>query len=475
MGNRKPFLRSAGMSQRALAACLLALLLTGFLPAMEKEPLEVYQQRRQALAKALDNGITVLFAYTERETGDALWGFRQEDNFYYLTGVAEPGAIVMLVPPMRDASAPQYAQSQKFPREILFLPPHNFTQERWTGPKLGPYDPNAKASTGFDAVLGTEVFEQELRRMLAAHSVIYTLLPQARGGERSFEAEQAERLKMLAPFASLRDARLELARLRMVKSKTEQGFIEKAVACSMEAHREAIKAVRPGVFEYQVAALMKYTFERAACLRPAYAPIVGSGFNSTVLHYSENERKMEAGDLVVLDVAGEYSGYAADITRTLPVSGKFTPRQREIYEVVLGAQKAAIAAIKPGMTMGRGGENSIHRIAFEYLNTHGKDSHGQPLGKYFIHGLGHHVGLSVHDAGDPARPLAPGMIVTVEPGLYIPEEKLGVRIEDMVLVTENGARLLTELLPREPDEIERVMAAGRAAGPNQPAGAGRPE
>src|SRR5262249_30599371 len=155
---------------------------------------------------------------------------------------------------------------------------------------------------------------------------------------------------------------------------------------------------------------------REGCERPAYAPIVGSGFFSTVLHYNTNQRRMEQGDLVVIDVAAECSGYASDITRTLPVSGKFTPRQREIYSIVLEAQKAAIAAIRPGMSIDRTGPNSIHRIAYEYINTHGQDRSGQPLGKYFIHGLSHHLGLNVHDPGDRARLLEPGMVITVEPG-----------------------------------------------------------
>jgi Xaa-Pro aminopeptidase len=155
--------------------------------------------------------------------------------------------------------------------------------------------------------------------------------------------------------------------------------------------------------------------------------------------------------LVVLDVAGEYSGYAADITRTLPASGKFSARQREIYEIVLGAQKAAMAAIKPGVEM-----RDLQKIAMDYINSHGKDLKGEPLGKYFIHGLGHDVGLNVHDP-NAGGPLQAGRIVTMEPGIYIPEEKLGVRIEDMVLVTNDGYRLLTEALPREAADVEREM------------------
>jgi Xaa-Pro aminopeptidase len=171
---------------------------------------------------------------------------------------------------------------------------------------------------------------------------------------------------------------------------------------------------------------------------------------------------MQAGEVVVIDVGAECAGYTADITRTLPVNGQFTQRQREIYEIVLGAQNAVLAAMKPGMTMAREGPNSLYKIAFDYINTHGKDSKGEPLGKYFIHGLGHHIGLQVHDAGDPNRALEPGMILTVEPGIYIPEENLGVRIEDIVLVTEKGAVLLTASLPRTADGVERAMRRAEA-------------
>jgi Xaa-Pro aminopeptidase len=159
-----------------------------------------------------------------------------------------------------------------------------------------------------------------------------------------------------------------------------------------------------------------------------------------------------------MDVAGECDNYASDITRTLPVNGKFTARQREIYDVVLGAQRAAIAAIKPGVTINRSTPGSIYKVAYDYIDTHGKDLHGDPLGKYFTHGLSHHVGLDVHDASDTMAPLKAGMVITVEPGVYIPEENIGIRIEDIVLVTETGAKVLSAALPTDPDEIERALA-----------------
>src|SRR3981189_2746442 len=188
-----------------------------------------------------------------------------------------------------------------------------------------------------------------------------------------------------------------------------------------------------------------------------YAPIVGAGPNSTALHYDKLSRKMEDGDIVVLAVGAQFSGYSADIPRTIPANGKFTPRQKVIYEIVLGAQNAALAALKPGMDFCNKNGKSVQKIAYAYIDTHGKDLHGKSLGPYFIHGLGHHIGLDVHDPGEYCAPLQPGMVVTVEPGLYIPDETLGVRIEDDVLITESGHKLLSDRLPRDPAEIEKIM------------------
>jgi Xaa-Pro aminopeptidase len=219
-----------------------------------------------------------------------------------------------------------------------------------------------------------------------------------------------------------------------------------------------MKAMKPGVTEHEIAALMQYEYERRGCERPAYSPIVGSGFNSTVLHYSENDGTVKEGDVVVLDVAGEYGGYAADITRTLPANGKFTARQREIYDIVLGAQRAAVAAFQAGKSK-LGGPDSLNTVARDYINTHGKDLHGQPLGKYFIHGLGHYVGLDVHDSDNHAV-LDKGMVFTIEPGIYIPEEKLGVRIEDMFWVDPDGKLVqLSAKLPQEAEAVEKTMSS----------------
>jgi Xaa-Pro aminopeptidase len=246
----------------------------------------------------------------------------------------------------------------------------------------------------------------------------------------------------------------------MVKDSGEIDLIRKASQASMAAHIAAMKAMHPGVTEREIGALMQYEFVKQGCEGPGYPLIVGSGVNSTVLHYSEDSGTVQDGDVVVIDVGCEYSHYITDITRTLPANGKFTARQREIYNIVLGAQQAAIQRFHSGKsTLGREGAFSLYNAAYDYINTHGKDLEGRPLGQYFIHGLGHHVGLNVHDPAEAGHTLDPGMVFTIEPGIYIPEEKIGVRIEDMFYVASDGSLVeLTKGLPRTADEIEQAMA-----------------
>jgi Xaa-Pro aminopeptidase len=405
------------------------------LPAFGAEPripLDEYKSRREALRKANADAVTILFGASERDGGEIRSGFFQEPNFYYLTGWIEPGAILVLTPST----------------ETLLLPRRNKDQERWTGPKYGPTDSGISAITGFENIVAAETFESHLPQWIESGKRIYTL----------FGDSQAEALKKALPLRDMADAKLPIARLRMVKSAAEIAMIQRSTDATLEAHRAAWKMIKPGVTEYQVAAKMVETYTGEGCERNSYAPIVGSGPNAAILHYSKNRRTLDNGELVLMDVAGECAMYATDITRTVPANGKFTARQRELYDVVLGAQKAVIAAIRPGMSVGRLGPNSLNQIAKDYINTHGKDKHGNPLGQYFTHGISHHVGLDVHDAMDPAQPLTANMVITVEPGIYIPEEGIGIRIEDMVLVTEEGAKVLSAALPREADDIERAFA-----------------
>jgi Xaa-Pro aminopeptidase len=448
------------MFRRMLRPTVALLAILAALPALawEREPLEVFRERRARLVRELGgDGVVVAFGFREHDIGVSTTRFRQNETFYYLTGWNEPDAMLLIVPRVtREANGNARVEVE---REILFLPARNVIQEKWTGPKLAPGDPDVLERTGFGAVKPTGLFAAELQEALKSFPKIYTqATPQPEAGEECFVEEMNARLAKLAPLATMTDFRSTVTRLRMVKTPGEVDLLRKATEASIGAHFAAMQTVRPGVYEYQVAARMKYEFERLGCEWPGYPPIVGSGFFSTVLHYGQNDRKMEGGDVVVMDVAGAYGGYSSDITRTLPVSGKFTPRQKEIYEIVLGAQNAALAAARPGAYMGRDGTKGLHQIAYDYINSHGKDLKGRPLGQYFIHGLGHSLGLNVHDPFDYTQPLQPGMILTIEPGIYIPEENLGVRIEDVILITEDGYELLTRRLPRTVEEIERLMA-----------------
>ena len=401
-----------------------------------------FAKRRAELRKEIPDGVLVLFGSKESE--DLHEPYFQQTDFYYLTGWEQPGALLILTPEP-EKTDPDYNERAAAPREILFLPQRVVSQEKWTGRKLGPNDSEAKSSTGVADVMAAERFEGELRKLLEIYPSIYALA----------EDPLAAALGKIAPLRAINDARHAISHLRMVKSEEEIAAIQRATDASIDAHRAAWKAIKPGMYEYQIESVMVATYTNEGCRRSAYAPIVGSGPNSTTLHYSRNSRRMDAGEVTVMDVAAECANYASDITRTVPVSGKFTPRQREIYNIVLGAQRAAIAAVKPGVTIGRSG---IYKVAYEYINTHGKDLHGEPLGQYFTHGLSHHVGLDVHDPSDNSEPLKPGMVITIEPGIYIPEENIGVRIEDTVLVTEDGARVMSAALPTDPDEIERALA-----------------
>ena len=418
--------------------------------ATERQNNADYHARRVALAKSMEGGSLVLFAPTEAEGPNNLFGFRQDDEFYYLTGWSEPGAALLI-------NSNPYV-------EILFLAEHNVTQEKWTGPKLGPENPQAARETGFDKVESLDKMHDELLKLLPQpRATVYSDLgANGRTTASTGPLEWLRRGNSFPNYVSFKDAKPLIARLRTVKDAGELHMITRATEASAAAHRAALKAIHPGVSEREISALMQYEFGKRGCERPAYAPIVGSGFYSTVLHYSSDSQVMQDGDIVVMDVAGEYSMYASDITRTAPVNGKFTARQREIYNIVLASQEAAMQAFQAGkskLPTNRTDPDSLYKVVFDYINTHGKDLHGEPLGKYFIHGLGHHVGLNVHDANDPALPLDKGMVFTLEPGIYIPEEKLGVRIEDMFAVGQDGKLImLSRDLPRTADEVEKAMA-----------------
>lgn len=369
---------------------------------------DVYRARRQALAKALPESAIVLFARTAAD--EVPPGFFQEPNFFYLTGWREPGAILLIAPGS----------------DILF--------RRTVDPRRERYFGKTPASEGFGKVLEPEKFESELRAALDRARRLYTVGDSA-----------TARLKTLAPLREVLSAAPALANLRMRKSPGEIAAIGHAVDVTVAAFRAVWNRLAPGLFEYQLSATLTSGFMEHGCDGVAFPSVVGSGPNGLILHYSRDDRRIESGEMVLVDAGAQCGGYAADVTRTVPVTGKFTRRQREVYDVVLGAQKAAIAAVKPGATIA-----DLNRVARRYIDRRG-------FAKYIAHGVSHHVGLEVHDAADNSVPLAEGMVITVEPGLYLPQENIAVRVEDTVLVTGNGARVLSAALPKDAREIERAL------------------
>ncbi|HEX3544411.1 MAG TPA: Xaa-Pro peptidase family protein [Candidatus Acidoferrum sp.] len=451
----------------------------------EREPNIIYVERRAQLAAQADAPI-ILWGFTGREEVSQAYVFAQEENFYYLTGHNEESAGLIIFPtPKRDIASPVAAgppagpgsptvthdDAASAPREIFFLPAKNPAKEKWNGVRMSPSDPDITARTGFTAVKPFAEMRAEVEKLAKNFPVVYTILPYEKElGGYPHEKALVDWLQLAVPQAKVKDIRQNIYSLRQIKSPGEIAFLQKAIDLSLDAQFEAMKMMRPGLYEYQVAAKMVEIHAMGGSEAEGYAPIVGAGPNSVALHYDKLSRKIEDGDIVVLDVGAQYSGYSADITRTLPANGKYTARQLEIYNIVFGAQNAAMATLKPGVDLcKKGGKHSAYNVSYDYINSHGKDLHGKSLGQYYIHGLGHHIGLDVHDPGEYCEPLKPGMVVTMEPGIYIPEENLGVRIEDDVLITPDGYKLLSERLPRDPDQIEKIMAdAAKARTTNNP-------
>jgi Xaa-Pro aminopeptidase len=381
-----------------------------------------YRARREEFRKSLD-GTLVLFGYTEGR--DQVFQVPQNHDFLYLTGWTQPGAVVLIT---RE-------------RETLFLPHRNTRAETYMGRRTDASDADAREVTGFDQVAPIEKFEPALLEAIGTSEKVYS----------ETESPDAPKLEKMLAFRHISPAAPMIAKLRMKKSPAEIAAIRKTTNISVEAQRAAWKRLAGGVYEYQAAATFTGSLLEAGCEGNAYSPIFGSGPNSTVLHYSANTRRMDSGEVIVIDAGAQCDFYTTDITRTLPVGGRFTPRQKQLYGYVLGAQNAVLAAIKPGVEI-----SSLTKIAKDFLDQY-KDGDGTPMSKYLPHGVSHHVGLDVHDATAPGA-LEAGMVITVEPGIYIPKENIGIRIEDTVLVTGKGVELLSGSLPREPEEVEKALA-----------------
>ncbi len=438
-------MRMIEVSAVALSA---ALLLSGFGPVVEPNdpgmiPVDVLKRRRAALFERLGNGIAIIRAADLRDFREYPQDsdFRQDNDFYYLTGLETPGSWLVM-----------FSRTGGRDSVALFVPARDPSQEVWTGPKLGA-GPEVSKRTGIETIHPSEDFEARLLRPLresrTLHEFEQLYLPL---GERTDDVIGLVRLAA-ETRRSISDLHEPLAKLRLLKDSVELARLRRAIDITAEAQRAAMRAARPNMFEYELEAVIEYVFRARGAERVGFPSIVGSGPNSVILHYDKNRRRMRSGDLVVVDIGAEYGYYTADVTRTLPVNGSFTRRQREIYELVLATQQVAIEAVRPGATVAE-----LSELARRYMKNHSQGLCGDDTcDKFFIHGLGHWLGMDVHDVGSYTTPLAPGMVLTIEPGIYLADENLGVRIEDDVLVTEHGHEVLSSDAPRTVPEIERLM------------------
>ncbi|MBA3343895.1 MAG: aminopeptidase P family protein [Gemmatimonadales bacterium] len=409
----------------ALAAGVLAATRPGP-PSLAAEPVPVERlaARRAALFDRLGTGMAIIRSAEVRSMAvhhpqDS--DYREDNNFFYLTGLEAPGATLLLV--ARDSEADQ---------AILYI------RDRAELSRL----------TGIRDIRPSAGSEAEIRSLvLAARS------PARMGG---LYLQREQQTAGAWDRVEVEDLEPGMAALRLVKDGEELARLRRATDITTEALREAMQAARPGMWEYELEATIEYAFRRRGAERVGFPSIVGSGPNSTTLHYDKGRRQTRPGDLVVMDVGAEFGYYTSDVTRTIPISGRFTPRQRQLYDLVLATQQTAIDSVRPGTTLGE-----LNRVARNYMRRHsGKLCGRSTCDRFFVHGLSHWLGMDVHDVGSFATPLAPGMVLTVEPGIYLVDEEVGIRIEDVVLVTEAGREVLSNAAPRTADGVEREMLGG---------------
>ncbi|MBW1214938.1 Xaa-Pro aminopeptidase [Pantoea allii] len=436
--------------------------------------LENFQQRRQALlAKMVPGSAALIFAAPEvTRSNDSEYPFRQNSDFWYFTGFNEPQALLVLI-----------KSDENHNHSVLFNRVRDLTAEIWFGRRLG--QDAAPAKLGVDRALPWNDIGEQLHLLLNGLDEVYHAQGQyAEADKLVFSAldklRQGFRQNLSAP-ASLTDWRPWVHEMRLFKSPEEIALLRRAGEISALAHTRAMQACRPGLFEYHLEGEIHHEFNRHGARFPSYNTIVGAGENGCILHYTENECEMQDGDLVLIDAGCELQGYAGDITRTFPVNGKFSPPQRAIYNIVLKSLETALARFRPGVSI-REVNDDVVRIMVTGLVELGvmqgevdaliaEDAHR----KFFMHGLGHWLGLDVHDVGHYGTPsrdriLEPGMVITVEPGLYIAPDAdvpveyrgIGIRIEDDIVITENGNENLTDSVVKDPDAIEALMAAARA-------------
>jgi Xaa-Pro aminopeptidase len=430
--------------------------------------IELYSGRRQRLAQQMQRGVAVLATAREHiRNRDAHFPFRFDSYFHYLTGFPEPGAVLVVTGGEQSKS-------------LLFCREKDMEREIWDGFRYGPQ--GAKEAFGFDEAYPVSELDAMIPKLLADQPAVFADV----GDSEAWDARLIQWLNAVRMQArtgvsapgEIRDVRKLLDDMRLVKDAAELATMRRAAHISCIAHRRAMQITRPGMNEYEVEAELLHTFRSHGSQAPAYTPIVAGGANACVLHYVANDQPLRAGDLLLIDAGCELDGYASDITRTFPVNGRFQGPQREVYELVLAAQAAAIAQVKPGNHWEQPHEAAVRTLAQGFIDlelcTGTVDSviESGDYKKFYMHRTGHWLGMDVHDCGDYKRDgnwraLEPGMVLTVEPGAYIrpaegvPERlwNIGVRIEDDVVVTASGCDVLTAEAPKQIPEIESLMRA----------------
>jgi len=414
---------------------------------MRYEPLppKFHAANRARLAEAIgEEAIAVIdTADLVMRNADAEYPFRPDSNFYYLTGIAEPEAVLVLVPGHANPEA----------RELLFVSGTNEFVGAWEGERLT--EKEAEKASGIKTVMPLTDLPRLLDRLLERYRVIYMNADESLSSRQSSPAKRrAHLLHDRAPLHELRSALPMLARQRMVKDPAEIGQIRRAVAATKAGLERAWSAMKPGLPEYALEAELTAEYLRQGATGHAFAPIVAAAKNATVIHYMKNDAPLGPDDLVLFDTGAEIGWYAADISRAVPVSGRFSKRQRDLYAALWRVQQAGIARSKPGESI-VSVDNYMRELLTEEVKKLGLRG---PLIKYYPGHISHHLGLDVHDTGDFRAQLEPGMVITCEPGLYVREEGIGVRLEDDLLITKEGCELLSKDIPSDPDQIEQLLS-----------------
>lgn len=429
-----------------------------------------YAGRRATVMKSLGGKAAMLVRSADQRmrSGDVDYEFRQRNSMLYLTGVTEESSALLLIPQ-------GVRVGDSVVHELLFVAARTPKSETWDGVRMGPAI--APRITGIANVVDYDELTPTINTLIASIDTLYydgwlarTLNEPLTGEMYPWETSNTAALRALSPDIVVKSASQILDAMRAIKSPAEIALMQRAVEISCEAHRETIRAGKPGMHEYELEAIMEYTFRRLGAEDPGYPSIVGSGPNTCILHYSDNRRQTQAGELVLMDCGAEYHGYSSDVTRTFPVDGRFTDDQRTIYDIVFAAQTAGIAACRAGKSF-RDPHVAAMNVIADGLTRLGIIGGPDEAQRYFPHGTSHFLGLDVHDVGRTST-LRPGMVLTVEPGIYIPAGSpcdarwwnIGIRIEDDILVTDNDPHNLSESLARTAEQIEALMQMGTAAG-----------